>query len=62
LLAEVRADLTAHVGGAPSATQRRMVEVAARLALFVAKLDAKAAAGGAPIQAAAPNIAAEALP
>lgn len=47
LLAEVRADLTAHVGGSPSATQRRMIERAAWLSLHVAQLDAKAAEGGA---------------
>ena len=47
LLAEVRADLTAHVGGNPSATQARMIERAAWLSLHVAQIDAKAAAGGA---------------
>ena len=46
LLAEVRADLTAHVGGSPSATQRRMIERAAWLSLHVAQLDAKVAEGG----------------
>lgn len=46
LLAEVRADLTAHLGGNPSATQRRMIERAAWLSLHVAQIDAKAAEGG----------------
>ena len=46
LLAEVRADLTAHLGGSPSATQRRMVERASWLSLWVAQLDAKAVEGG----------------
>jgi hypothetical protein len=46
LLAEVRADLTAHVGGSPSATQRRMIERCAWLSLWVAQLDAKAIEGG----------------
>ncbi len=39
---DARADLVAHCGGRPSATQRRLIEVAARLTLFVATLDAKA--------------------
>ena len=47
LLAEVRADLTEHVGGAPSATQRRLIERCAWLSLHVAQLDAKVAEGGA---------------
>ena len=46
LLAEVRADLTFHLGGSPSATQRRMIERAAWLSLHVAQLDAKVAEGG----------------
>ena len=47
LLAKVRADLTTHLGGQPSATQRWMIERAAWLSLHVAQLDAKATAGGA---------------
>ena len=47
LLGEVRADLTAHVGGDPSATQRRLIEVAAGLSLRIAALDARTAAGAA---------------
>ncbi len=46
LLAEVRADLTSHVGGQPSATQRRLIERASWLSLHVAQFDAKAAEGG----------------
>ena len=46
LLAEVRADLTAHLGGNPSAVQRRMIERCAWLSLHVAQLDAKAVEGG----------------
>ncbi len=46
LLAAVRADLGTHLGGAPSATQRRMIERAAWLTLHVAQLDAKAVEGG----------------
>lgn len=45
MLRVVRADLVAHCGGNPSATQRRLLEVAARLSLFVATLDAKTACG-----------------
>ena len=41
LLHQVKRDLTAHVGGAPSATQRILVDRAARLTLQVALLDAK---------------------
>ncbi len=46
LLAEVRADLTAHLGSTPSATQRRMIERCAWLTLWVSQLDAKAVEGG----------------
>ncbi len=48
LLAEGRADLTAHLGGNPSATQRRLIEVAAGLSLRIAALGARTAAGAAP--------------
>ena len=41
IMAGVRADLTAHVGGKPSATQRMLIDRAARLSLQVAQLDAK---------------------
>lgn len=42
----VRADLTAHVGGRPSATQRVLIDRAAMLTLQIAMLDAKQAGGG----------------
>lgn len=45
LLAEVRDDLTRHLGGSPSATQRRLIERCAWLSLHVAQLDAKAIEG-----------------
>jgi hypothetical protein len=45
LRATVR-DLTRHVGGHPSATQRALIERAAWLTLHVAQLDAKATATG----------------
>ena len=38
---EVRAELTAHVGGNPSATQRALIERAAALTLHLTLLDAK---------------------
>lgn len=46
IMAGVRADLTAHVGGKPSATQRMLIDRAARLSLQVAQLDAKMSAPG----------------
>jgi hypothetical protein len=46
LLRETVRDLTRHVGGHPSATQRALIERAAWLTLHVAQLDAKAAATG----------------
>jgi hypothetical protein len=46
LLRETVGDLTRHVGGHPSATQRALIERAAWLTLHVAQLDAKAAATG----------------
>ena len=45
-LESVRADLTAHLGGNPSATQRRLIERAAWLSLRVAMLDAAMAESG----------------
>ena len=45
-MAGVRADLTAHVGGKPSATQQMLIERAAQLTLQVAQLDAKIATPG----------------
>ena len=46
LMREARAELVAHVGGTPSATQRVLIERAANLTLQIAMLDAKHAAGG----------------
>jgi hypothetical protein len=46
LLRETVRDLTRHVGGCPSATQRTLIERAAWLTLHVAQLDAKATASG----------------
>lgn len=45
-MAKVRADLTDHVGGKPSATQAMLIERAASLTLQVAMLDAKVTAPG----------------
>jgi hypothetical protein len=44
LLETTRADLAAHVGGAPSAVQRRLIERAAMLTLHVALFDERAIA------------------
>lgn len=41
LLSRTRSELTAHVGGKPSATQAALIERAAWLTLHVALLDAK---------------------
>jgi hypothetical protein len=41
LLRETRAELAQHVGGAPSATQRALIERAAQLSLRIALMDAK---------------------
>ena len=46
-LESVRSDLTAHLGGTPSATQRQLIERAAWLSLRVAMLDATMATTGA---------------
>ena len=45
LLADTRAELTAHLGGAPSATQRALIDRAAWLTLRIALMDAKGADG-----------------
>ena len=45
-MAGVRADLTEHVGGRPSATQRMLIERAAWLTIHVAQLDAKGVGPG----------------
>ena len=42
LMRETRAELTAHVGGNPSATQRVLIDRATRLTLQLAMLDARA--------------------
>lgn len=47
IMRAARDELTAHVGGKPSATQRALIERAATLTLRVAQLDAKAADAGA---------------
>lgn len=47
LIREVRADLIKHVGGAPSATQRALIERAVMLTVQLARMDAKSLAGGA---------------
>lgn len=41
-LRRIRAELAAHCGGKPSATQRALIDRAAWLALYLAQLDAKA--------------------
>ena len=46
ILAGARAELTAHVGGRPTATQRALIERASFLMLHVAQLAAKALAAG----------------
>ena len=46
ILAGTKAELTAHVGGRPSATQQALIDRAAWLTLHVAQIDAKAAEGG----------------
>lgn len=47
LMRRVRSELTAHVGGRPSATQRMLIERSATLSLYVTMLDRKAMQGGA---------------
>jgi len=46
LLRQMRAELTAHVGGNPSATERAVIERVAILALHMAAIDRKAMEGG----------------
>jgi hypothetical protein len=46
LLAAVRRDLTAHVGGRPSATQRALIERCARLSLYIEAMDRDSMASG----------------
>ena len=46
LLRAIRAELTEHVGGHPSATQRIAIERAAALTLHVARMDEAAAVAG----------------
>ena len=41
MMRRIRTELTAHVGGAPSATQRVLIDRAAQLALRLALLDEK---------------------
>ena len=43
---KTRAELTAHVGGNPSHVQRTLIERAARLALYVEMMDARALESG----------------
>ncbi len=45
-MAGVRSQLTAHVGGKPSAPMQMLIERAAWLTIHVAQLDAKAVSGG----------------
>lgn len=47
LMRRVRSELTAHVGGKPSAPQRMLIERATTLALHVEMLDRKVLQGGA---------------
>jgi hypothetical protein len=46
LLRKTRADLTAHVGGKPSATQKAMIERAAMLTLHLGLMDEKTLSAG----------------
>ena len=46
LLAHVRAELTTHVGGSPSATERALIERAATLTLHISLMDTKAIEAG----------------
>ena len=46
LLSRVRADLTAHVGGNPSAVQRALIDQIAMLQLHIAMMDARALRNG----------------
>ena len=42
LLRRTKADLTTHIGGKPSATQRQLIERAAMLTLHLARMDQRA--------------------
>jgi hypothetical protein len=46
LLTAVRAELTAHVGGSPSAVQRALIERAARLTVYIEAMDRQALESG----------------
>ena len=46
LLRDTRADLVAHVGGTPSATQKALIERAVALTLQIALMDTKLATAG----------------
>jgi hypothetical protein len=46
LMRDLRRELTAHVGGSPSATQRALIERASWLTLHTAQIDGKIADGG----------------
>ncbi len=46
LIRDMRADLVAHVGGSPSATQRVLIERAVRLAAHLDRMDAEAFEAG----------------
>jgi hypothetical protein len=46
LLTAIRAELTAHVGGAPSATQKALIEQAAQIRLRLAMMDKQFAETG----------------
>ena len=47
LIKTTRAELTQHVGGSPSATQRALIDRCAMLTLHMAAIDRKTAEGGA---------------
>jgi hypothetical protein len=46
IMREARAELTAHVGGTPTATQKALIDRAAMLTLHLARMDAKAIESG----------------
>lgn len=50
LLKKVRADLTAHLGGKPSATQRAMIDRAAWITLHMTLMDGHMLRGEAPAE------------
>ncbi|MEK1928492.1 MAG: hypothetical protein AAAC47_01670 [Pararhizobium sp.] len=49
LMQTVRDDLTAHIGGRPSATQKALIDRAAWLQLHVSLMDAKTLEDGGPL-------------